>query len=562
MRKAISFIASLLLSLHTMAVPARPTLFTVWTSDSTALTVILQGDETCHFLVTIDGTPVVEEDNGFYRLAPELKDDIAALWSERLAQRNIPRLQKAKAYQAKDRQAISQPYIYTDKKKGLVILVNFSDKWMQSAHTQEVWYQQFNQNGYSRNGCIGSVSDYFYDQSYGMFNIEFDVVGPVTLNNVYSYYGRNDDKGNDMHPCEMVIEACRKADKRGVNFADYDWDEDGEVDIVFIVYAGYGESSGASSNTVWPHEWTLASGQAAGDGTGPLTLDKVKINTYAASCELCGFRGTTMDGIGTACHEFSHCLGLPDMYDTSTSSSINSMGRWDIMGAGNYCGPQQQGEVPAGFTAYERNFAGWLDYTELHTACNVYDMPTLEDAPVAYIIYNDNCHDEYFLLENRQSKKWDQYVGGHGLLVYHVDYNEEAWKTNKVNASSNHQRMRYIPAGRNFSISSTSSQTFPGTNNVTELTNTSHSTVGAQLFNMNTDGSYNMSKPITEISEQNERISFKFMGGVADGIDAISSDTDHKTEYYTIDGILVSAPSKPGLYIKRTDEHSQKVYIR
>ena len=573
MNRAVVFVLSMLLWMNVFAIPAQRKPFTVLQRDGKALTVTLMGDESFHFLATLEGVPVVEED-GFYRVAPELGEEIADRWKMRVEKRNAARMRRTERL-AKRRKEFGLPHPFIGKKKGLVLLVNFANLAMKSANTKEAWSNQFNQKGYNKNRNIGSVSDYFYDQSYGKFDVDFDVIGPVTVSRDYSYYGQNDKDGNDMHPCAMVTEACRLANSLGVNFADYDWDGDGEVDMVYVIYAGYGEHTGADSNTIWPHEWNLSNGAYFGDGTGALTLDGVIIDTYAASCELRGTTGSTMDAIGTACHEFTHCLGIPDFYDTSYSGGFG-MNVWDVLAGGSYNGTTGYGEAPAGYSAYERNFAGWLDYKELTEPCVVTDMPALQDSAVAYIIRNDNCENEFFVLENRQNTGWFKYVGStttaHGMLVYHVDYDEKAWMENEVNSSAEHQRMSIIPAGKNYgtyhstpgyyslTAEQIKTQLFPGTKNMTELTNTSHTYYNGLLFNENTDGTHYMNKPITDITEKNGLISFVFMGGEADAITAIQQQ-DGEAEYFTMGGMKVRQPVHKGMYIVRQGGETRKVFV-
>ena len=526
------------------AVPARPTSQIVTQKDSTRIEVFLRGDEYSHCFLTSDYVPIsLGEDGSYYYMYVE--NDILRLsslvahennerkqeeidfirehtyntinflssnWREKAEKANHRRQQRA-ARISKSRLGESNTYL--GNKKGLVILVNFANKEMSLSNANEVFDKMFNEVGYHEHNALGSVHDYFFDQSYGQFNLTFDVVGPVTMSNNYGYYGSNGTSlnGGDRRAGEMIVEACQLVDTE-VNYSDYDWDGDGEVDQVFVIYAGYGEASGGPSNSIWPHESHLEYHEC-----GVLNMDGVTINTYACSCELTGGHGTTLNGIGTACHEFSHCLGLPDLYDTGYNGGFG-MSYWDLMSSGGYCGPNGIGEVPTGYSAYERYFAGWLNLTELNYPCIINDMPSIGDEPVAYAIYNDNHRDEYFLLENRQNNKWFKYVGTyldcHGLLVTHVDYSKTAWKNNKVNTTVKHQRMTIIPADKSYGNNKTEFQgdLFPGVLNKTELTNTSHNTAGGKLYNLNTDGSYFMNKPLTEISECDGLISFYFMGGI------------------------------------------------
>ena len=553
--------------------------------DGSHLTVLLHGDEHFHYFTTTDNIPVGEGQDGSYyyivlkdaglMLSSVIAHDISErnreeaffvgnsyhgvtetisnIWTNKVFLSNERRLSKIRSNTRGN--ALGESKTFKGKKKGLVILVNYQNKQMSVGNPQSVFDEMFNAVGYNKNNAVGSVHDYFYDQSYGQFDLSFDVVGPVLVSHDYSYYGSNGSSvgGGDLRADEMIVEACKLVDDE-VDFANYDWDGDGEVDQVYVIYAGYGESGGGNSTTIWPHESHLEYQE-----NGTLRLDGVTINTYACSSELAGGKGTTINGIGTACHEFSHCLGLPDFYDTSYSGGFG-MGCWDIMSSGSHCGPDGNGEVPTGYSAYERNYAGWLEYEELNCPCVVSQMESIAETPVAYIIYNDNDVNEYFLLENRQNVKWfsyaEKYEGCHGLLVTHVDYSETSWRNNRVNTSGKHQRMTIIPADMDYgkkinsggrtsyvlSRSDLQGDLFPGLLNIKELTNTSHDMAGGKLYNLNTDGSYFMNKPITEITEKDGLISFCFMGGIYVPTPENLSATEIKDKSFTanwnaVDGV-------------------------
>ena len=326
-----------------------------------------------------------------------------------------------------------------EAKRGLVLLVEFSDtKLRGDAATQ--WNNRFNQQGYTQDNHVGSVRDFFIEQSYGLLTIDFDVVGPFELSQSRSYYGSAPNSRVDDRAAEMVIEALKMADSQ-VNYADYDWDGDNEVDQVYVIYAG--KTSSTEPGYIWPHEWNLASAKGYGSGSGVQTLDGVQINTYAVSNEIAF--GTTLEGIGTACHEFSHCLGYPDFYDVNYTGGTAGQ-FWDLLDGGNYNGPNYIGERPSPYTAYERWVAGWIDLIPLTEACRVKNMPAINDEGVAYVIKNTGNSDEYYIFENRQQKTFGRGNRGHGLMVWHIDYNQSVWKSNKVNAAADHQRMTFLPA--------------------------------------------------------------------------------------------------------------------
>lgn len=530
------------------AIPTNPRSFVVTQKDGTKIELRFIGDENFSYYCTMDGVPAVKVGDSYYYA--NISDDgkltstgmllhekglrniaehefvntqsgmvtkrIKEVWSKRLKMRNEQLMTKVNERKAR-RKAFGHPTTYIGKKKGIVILVNYADFDMLPTSSRDAWYAQFNEHGYKKNSHRGSVRDYFLDQSYQQLDIEFDVVGPYTVSQGWEYYGKQNSWGADMHPCQLVTEACKLANA-DVNFKDYDWDGDGEVEQVFVVFAGYSAASGYSENAIWPHEWHLAYGQGGGDGQGSIILDGVKIDNYALSSELKGKSGTIMDPIGTAVHEFSHCLGLPDFYDVD-SKGTQCMDYWDVLDAGCYSGPNWDGSVPTGYTAYERHFAGWLEYEELTLPRNVTNLENLGDTPKALIYYNKGNKNEYFILENRQSKGWFKYPDNcHGLIIYHVDYDKNLWEIDRPNSDPNHPRMVFVPADKSFTrdyVSQMSSDFFPGTNRVTSLTNTSHEACYGKMFNKNSDGTYHTNMELKAITEVSGKISFIFNGGEA-----------------------------------------------
>ncbi len=494
-------IALLLFGQHAMGRAVRTTQSRILLPNGEKVTATLMGDEFLHFYQTADGKKYQVDSLGiarevnFQALVRKTSSKRKAIEARRFQRRMPKRLGVAGNH-------------YTGSKRGLVILVSFSDLDMH--YPIQAYQDYFNKEGYNKDGAMGSVRDYFKAQSYGQFDLTSDVVGPVTVSKAMSYYGKNDSDGNDMYAGEMIAEAVKLADPY-VDYRDYDWDGDGEVDQVFVVYASYGEAvEGADPHTIWPHEYTLHDASMFGDGPGALHLDGVLIDTYACSNELAGIAGSVMEGIGAACHEFSHCLGLPDMYDTSGQGLVG-MSDWDVMNSGDRLGPDFNSNVPAGYTSYERMFCGWLTPVELTDPCFVQDMPALSDTSVAYVLKNSGHADEYYMFENRQFKGFDSYLPAHGMLILHVDYDADAWENNTVNTQYYHQRMTLIAADNSLDHYTLSGDTWPGTSQNTALTDTS--SPATTLYHPNALGVKTMGHSITDISEQQGLISFTFDGG-------------------------------------------------
>lgn len=503
MKRLFTFLAGMISMASLWAVPAKSTVFTVTQPDGTTISVRQVGDEWFHFFINVEtGERLLADENMNFRPMSE----------EEFTQRRSL---------SNSRRAVMQRLPTQDgttldlkgKKKSLVLLVDFSD--LSYTASRERMDDQMNKKGFSENGHIGSVKDYFLAQSYGQFEVDFDVVGPITMPNSMSYYGKNNSTGQDAHAGEMVADACQAAHEQGINFADYDWDGDGEAEMVTVIYAGYGEAQSSNSQNIWPHQWFLSDAHDYNfnDGPGALDLDDTRVNKYLVLNELNGSYGKEIDGIGTFCHEFGHSLDLPDVYDINYSNF--GMNVWSIMDRGCY---NANGSIPCGYTAYERKFCGWLEPTVLSEGATIKDMPAIDDEPVAYIVYNDAVPSEYYMLYNVQQTGWDAYAPGHGMLIMHVDYDYQIWNNNQVNVNGSRQRITIFHADNNSydSDSGLQGDPFPGLMNVTEFTD--KSTPSATLYNMNIDNERLMHKPITDISEDypgkgKGKISFKFMGG-------------------------------------------------
>ncbi len=552
-RILISAVLSLCAAM-TFAIPAKKSWKVVSQSDGTTIRLSQAGDEHLHYYITEDNVPLYKAaDNRYCYLTIEngklhnsgvLAHESAARSAKELQVMNtihdlapIARQMAAKKRSAAKRcgrpdrlPSKDDISVFKGSKKALVILAAFSDKPFSKGDDAIVKFygEVLNQEGYSQNGAAGSVHDYFKDMSRGEFDLTFDIVGPVKVSKSATYYGGPSPiMGGADHIGEFITEAIKKADEKcDIDWKKYDWDDDGEVEQVFVLYAGYGQATGGPTGTIWPNAWTLDEALQNSDGNGGFSIDGVFINQYACSNELYLDSGTVPMGLGVFCHEFSHCMGLPDMYDTNYGSTP-TMGDWDLLAGGSYNGPQGIGWCPAGWTSYERAYAGWLELTELKAGDIIKGMTSLEEADgKAYVIYNDNHKDEYYLLENHKGMGWDKYTPENGLLIIHVDYDKDLFDNNIVNSkgeftpaegydryfTNDHPRM--APFSRVRSIQNdTYFYTYPmdaPRGVVDSLTDTSKP--AAELYNALADGSKLMGKPVYNIEKDDDgNISFTFM---------------------------------------------------
>lgn len=391
-----------------------------------------------------------------------------------------------------------------------VILAQFVDRKFSLAEGDEnikaVYDQFFNStdtfgasNGY---GSAGSVRRYFVDQSEGVFEPQFDIIGPLTLDDSCAYYGHNQGSTIDVNIHEFYDHAVNKASVLGTDWNKYDSDGDGAVDMVIFIYAGVGENSQVNGvrdyDAIWPKE----------NSSGG-TINGKSISVYVCCNEL---YKSKLDGIGTVCHEISHALGLPDFYDTNNGTAYG-MDYWDLMDSGSYC---RDSYCPSGYSTYEMNYLGWrsLETLEYGVPRKVTLTP-VSGGGTGYKVVNTENSNEFYVLENRQNKLWDSYVGNstrtskhNGMLVTHVDYRSSNWSSNTVNTNAAHQRITIIPADGELypygEVNTTSDYTaylmsaagdpYPGAKDVHELADTAAVVFSSSGF---------MNQPIRDI-EQDE----------------------------------------------------------
>ena len=556
------------------AVPAKKLQKVITLANGTQVSVELRGDEYLSWWEGTDGTAyrtTATDENVFEAFDLEAQKPAAAARRARTEQGRVARLARVKnslkGADDKMRGLGGDHITYKGVKKGLVVLVDFKNKKFADGHDLEYYKNVINGKDFTdeEEGYVGSVRDYFLAQSNGQFELDFDVVGPVTMSKNYGYYGNDGAYQKDEKVYEMIKEAS-DAIQDQVNLKDYDWDGDGEADQVFFLYAGLGQASGGSAGTIWPHESELRYWPC-----GVLSYPTGKINTYACANELQpetqGSSRYISAGIGTICHEFSHCLGFADMYDT-TGGGGYGMSVFDVMDQGSYNG---NGFVPCNYTAFERIYAGWVEAIELDAPATVKDMKSVSDYGRPFIMYNYKNTNEYFLMENRQNTGWDKGLyGSNGLLIVHVNYVPSRWANNSVNASNEKIQCCTVvnaDGSRENTQYSLQGDLYPyevkGVTMNDEFTDESEP--AAKLYTKNSDNSYALGIPITQIKRSKGSVSFLVCGGddknvidntfngVVDGINGVTvvkKTTDNRI--YSIDGRYLGTDASAlgkGIYV-------------
>ena len=400
---------------------------------------------------------------------------------------------------------VSRRVEYIGEKRQLLFLVDFSDLYFKDTDPFTLWNKIFNQKNFQESPFRGSVRDYFYDQSFGQFDLKFDVYY-VHMDKEHREYRSGDiDDFDDTRSGLLLTEILDMKKGEIPDWSVYDWDDDGYVDQTIILFAGKGQADGGDNTTIWPHQWALSSQsespyyrewghpyQVTSGGKDYL------IDRYGIFPELT--RGNTYGTFGTFCHEYSHCLGLPDFYYGTTKF----VWKWDVMDYGNY---NEGGFCPPGYSAHERTYFGWLDPIELTETTTITELESIsEGKKMAYLIRNDGYPNEFYIVENRQKTGWDSSLPGSGIVIFHIDFDEGEWIYGNPNTDSR-KMYTIIPANNKSGISYSSGWAYPyGENN----TLTNESTPAATLYHKNTDGTLFMNKSLTDMTVTGGLVSFNF----------------------------------------------------
>lgn len=391
MKKVLAVLALLCGALSiASAVPAYPGKIRVTQPDGSVVTIQLHGDEWFHYVTDESGRVIARDESGFWQLS-EMPS--AEQWEQASRMRRSAGAQRAQA--ARKASALTR-----GTHRIPVILVAFEDTEFVIDDPRNAFSDLLNQDGYSANGGTGSVHDYYYENSHGLYDPVFDVYGPVTLPNPRDSYANNAGGA--------LLEACRQLNST-VDFSSYDSDGDGYVDMTLMYYAGYNQAESADETTIWPHQSSVYSNTR---------FDGKYLGTYFCTSELRGSWGTQMCGIGTTTHEFAHSLGLPDFYDTDyyTNGKAGALYSYSLMCSGSY---NNNGRTPPYLNAEELIMLGWMDGLTEITRKGTLTLGPVQDR-MAYMTPT-STPDEYFLFECRNKTGWDRYLPAGGLLVYHVD---------------------------------------------------------------------------------------------------------------------------------------------
>ncbi len=552
-------------AISAFAIPANPTPEKLRQPDGTYITLRLVGDEFNHYTTTDDGYTVLKSASGYYVYAQMSEGRlvesqyIARDKAERTVADNLylkkiekslkPQLTVAEedmraaaiSMQASPLLPRKSGKFDTSKFRGLIILVEYNDCSFSRSDYFDIISDMVNKENYDgymttslipeKVECTGSVRDYYKDNSMGAFSPEFDIVGPVKIN--YSMYTAS----GSTNGIALAAAACRAADEL-VDFSKYDSDGDGKADMVFFIYAGYGaNTSGNNSSLLWPHASKMYG----------VRLDGVTLERYACSTEMYGREGSgVIDGIGTICHEFSHVLGLPDEYDTDYASSGGQSvhpATWSIMAGGSY---RNKSRTPVGYTLYERYALGFAT-PQLIDAPGDYTLKAINTSNSGYRI-NSSVPNEFFLIENRQQTRWDAYLYGHGMTVTRVDSTSvEVWENNKINCNPSHNYLELLRAtpktktsGSTVTVSDSDGDPFPGSGNVTQITNKTspslrswtHASTPLEITNIQEDASGVISFSVAKASISELTEDFETMAETAGS----KTVTDGRFCTWTLDG--------------------------
>lgn len=583
MKQIILFLMALCFSASAAhAAKANQTPFAVRQADGSTLMVVLHGDESYSWYTTLDGVMLSHVNQSFFissinqqgllqptrQLAHEAQQRSAA--EQQLVKAQAPLkpifLKEASHRLSKARATVTSKYFpHKGSPTALVILAQFTDTVFHMADPKASFEQFLNGGTPSDLGCgearnYSSVKQYFSDMSNGQFVPNFKVVGPVTLPNPLKYYGADNGESKDINYTQFVTDACAEAAKIP-SFDDpaLDSDNDGTIDLVSIIYAGFGQNNGAMTDALWAKMSFRNVGEFNGKNVNlnmivhELNANEKQLKTVNPASNG-SFSVPQIAGVGVFCHEFSHTLGLPDLYATVPSANLNNqcMEYWSLMDGGEYV---HNSYYPTAYTAWEREVMGWQT-PQLLNADGTYTLKTYANGGEAYKLQNSASDTDYLLFENIQKQDWNQYLSGHGLLVYRIHANPATLSaTRPLNNVAGQPGVTVVPADGlllNYATltSGTSNEKlsiyrramagdpFPGTSNVCTLMasqnlpnylwRTEPSAIEAGLLNIDEDVDAGT-------------VSFRFCTNVATGIGGVEAPATQELNapIYTLDGRFV-----------------------
>ncbi|MBD5357873.1 MAG: M6 family metalloprotease domain-containing protein [Bacteroides sp.] len=470
-RKIISaFVVVASISPNVYSKPAKPGTFEYIQPDGSIITLSVKGNWRSKTYFDSEGRRVFKSDDGFYRLEDYCRSPYD---TDNDAENMTPSL-KSQSLDAPGR--FNDSFPVEGEQRGLVILVSFTDCDFSMDNPADFYSRMLNERNFSDYGSCGSARDFFLYNSGGVFTPSFDVYGPVTLTHDMKYYGGNSTYGTEKHAYEMIVEACCLIDDE-VDLSEYDRDGDGKIDNVYVYYAGYGEADSYQEDTVWPHSWFISYCT-----NEKHWFDGVLLDRYACSNEM-DYGQNRPDGIGTFIHEFSHVMGLPDLYQTDGEYGCFTPGQWSVMDIGSY---NNKGLTPPNYSSFERAALGWTSPESVYSSGS-YTLDDFGESNSALMIPASR-EGEWFLFENRQNTGYDAFLPGHGLLVWHIDYDAQVWLSNGVNNDPAHQRVDLVEADGLLTARTRGGDCFPGTSGITSFTkDTSPALIGWDGSNLDFD---------------------------------------------------------------------------
>ena len=455
----------------------------------------------------------------------------------------------------------------------LVILISFSDTDFKEEDPQTFYDRMLNEEGYNQRFGPGCLAEYFRVQSGGLFNVQFDVYGPYKISSKAQPYEAPNENTHNYGRSQMTEATNMFLEEHpDIDFSQYDWNGNGKVNQVIYVCAGFtgNQNNEKCYGYIWPNTSTFNTIS---------TPDGKKISDYSCSNEL--WANETSCGFGTIAHEFTHSLGLPDIYPTSNDDDYSVVDEWDLMDGGNFT---NYGWCPPNYTPLEKMLLGWLTPIELDEPTIISDLKSVADGGETYMVKNTS--NEYYLLENRQWSGWDIGLPGKGLVIYHVNYIASSWSGNTVNNKQNARNFHLIAADNrdynswdNYLVESEATTQYANSGRMNNLhlsgapyplandegilndALTDTSVPAAIVYNKNTEETLFMSKPITDIVQNEDgTVSFKFMNGTLDVIDNLASGLSPKGEgnVYDLQGRRIYGKPARGLVIK----DNRKMIIR
>ena len=295
--------------------------------------------------------------------------------------------------------------------------IDAREKFCLEIYDKKKWSNAFAND---RSSQEQTFQNYWLRESLGKYNPTTDYIEVNIKKNIQEYC-------NDGLSEEVIENNCKSIDstinikdelliqdainiaieEKGIQLSDYDINgatsgkPDGYLDGLILIP---NFAFRADASTVGTYKEETDAEENTRQLKVPLKIQGIKISIR-------GYTGIA-DNISTPLHEFGHLLGFSDLYVKNEMETSGGLGLFSLMAVGPY---------QTILDPWSKYKIGWANI-ETVSNTEVVNIPPVEETGIIYKLGGER---EYFLIENRQMKGWNEskqkYEMKRGLAIFHIN---------------------------------------------------------------------------------------------------------------------------------------------